>query len=340
MMYQDYSPTSATAYAGTSSGSITASQGADPPPTPPSYLHKPHLIPSPPTNFHRYQRHRGRDGGNSARPSAGRFFVIFTLLEAGPNTTPQARLELIVTLPLGERSSLVVCLEAPEPHIRFLWVTQLITPSFVIPTPEDVQVIAFSQDIWMDQLPASVVIQPEWITPREVEVQREADMGAALARLAPGHPRLAADTTSPEIVSVPLASPASLFLVHALIVSLFLSPSNKWHMMYANANAKDISQRLISFIEWFREATVDPQQGVNSLSSVDLEDTKLEQRQGIRTSLAPPPSTTTKPRVSAPAILISSNSSIPTARTNQEADVYRQDIGGRPPEPPPDVQLQ
>ena len=36
---------------------------------------------------------------------------IFTLLEAGGNTTSQARLEKIATLLLGERPSLVVCLE-------------------------------------------------------------------------------------------------------------------------------------------------------------------------------------------------------------------------------------
>ena len=46
-------------------------------------------------------------------PVLANFPDIFTLLEAGQNTTLQVRLELIINLPLGERPLLVVCLNSP-----------------------------------------------------------------------------------------------------------------------------------------------------------------------------------------------------------------------------------
>ena len=42
------------------------------------------------------------------------FLSIFTLLEARQDTTPQIRLERIVTLLLGERPPVLVCLDYPE----------------------------------------------------------------------------------------------------------------------------------------------------------------------------------------------------------------------------------
>ena len=53
-------------------------------------------------------------------PSIPSFPVIFTLLEDGVNTTSRLWLKRLATLSLGERPPLVVCLEAPEPHIRML----------------------------------------------------------------------------------------------------------------------------------------------------------------------------------------------------------------------------
>ena len=99
---------------------------------------------------------------------------------------------------------------------------------------------------------------------------------------------MAADTERPERVSVPLGSLASLSMVHPLMVALFLSPSNVWQMMHTKAKAMGITQLVMPFVVWVREATIESQQGINSLTSVDLADTTLEQRQGIRKSLPPP----------------------------------------------------
>ena len=58
----------------------------------------------------------------------------------------------------------MVCIEAPETHIRVLWGTQFATLSFDQPTPEDGKVLAFAGDIFLGMLPSTMVVQPEWLT--------------------------------------------------------------------------------------------------------------------------------------------------------------------------------
>ena len=93
-------------------------------------------------------------------PSVPGFLGIFTLLEDGANTTPRSRIERLATFPLGERPPLMVCLEAPEPHIRVLWGAQFVTQSFAKLTPEDGKVLAFMRDISLGLHPDTVVVQP------------------------------------------------------------------------------------------------------------------------------------------------------------------------------------
>ena len=61
------------------------------------------------------------------------FPAIFPILEDRQDTTPQSRLERIVTLPVGERPTVLVSIDSPEPHIRVLWGNQFITPYFARP---------------------------------------------------------------------------------------------------------------------------------------------------------------------------------------------------------------
>ena len=72
----------------------------------------------------------------------------------------------------------MVCLKSPELHIRVIWGNKFVTPSFVRPTPEDEKVLTFVRDIWLNKLPATVVILQEWLTQSEVEVLREAETEA------------------------------------------------------------------------------------------------------------------------------------------------------------------
>ena len=88
-------------------------------------------------------------------------------------------------MPLGERPTLVVCLEYPEPHIRMFWGTQFVNPSFVQPTGRS---SPSREDIRLGVLPATVVVQPEWLAPEEVVVLRATEMEALRARLVLGHP--------------------------------------------------------------------------------------------------------------------------------------------------------
>ena len=73
------------------------------------------------------------------------------------------------------------------------------------------------------------------------------------------------------------------------MVSPFLAPATVWHMMHAKSETMGMIQRVAPFLDWLRAATVDPQQGIAALTSVDLADTTLVQRQGIRMRLIPLP---------------------------------------------------
>ena len=140
-----------------------------------------------------------------SNPSIPVFPDIFSLLEDGANTNPQSRMERLATLPLGERLPIVVCLEAPESHIRVIWGAQFVTPSFAQPTPEIRKVLAFARDIRLGLLPATVVVKPECLTLGEVNVPQASDLEDLIERLAPGHPYLPPDTQRPERVSAPWA---------------------------------------------------------------------------------------------------------------------------------------
>ena len=179
-------------------------------------------------------------------------------------------------------------LEAPDPHIRVLWGTKFVTPYLAQPTPEGGKVLAFARDIRLGFLPAKLVVKPEWITPGDVNLPRAADMLALMSHLAPGHPHLPPETPIPERVSVPRASLYPLSLVQPLMVSPLMDPATVWHMIHAKADAIGMTQRVAPFLDWLRAETVDPQQGIAALVSVDLVYATLAQQQGIRTSLVPP----------------------------------------------------
>ena len=106
-------------------------------------------------------------------------------------------------------------------------------------------------------LPATVAVQPKWLTAADVEVTQAREMEELLARLAPKHPRLPPETPRIDRVSVPQASLAPLSLFHLPMVSLV--------------------------------ETIEPHQDISALTTVDLANSILSQRQGISTILVPPP---------------------------------------------------
>ena len=147
----------------------------------------------------------------------------------------------------------MVCLEYPEPHIRMLWGTQFVNPSFVQPTGRS---LPSREDIRLGILPATVVVQPEWLSLEEVAVPRSTEMKALIARLALGHPWLPVDTPRPERVSVPRSSLAPLSLVHPLMVFPILEPATSLHMMHANSNVVGMKQGVAPLFDWMRATTV------------------------------------------------------------------------------------
>ena len=91
------------------------------------------------------------------------------------------------------------------------------------------------REIRLGILPATVMVQPEWLTQVDMAVSQAAEMEALLARLAPRHMCLHPNTPRTDRVSVSRASLDPLYLVHPLMVSPFLAPATKWHMMQAKS---------------------------------------------------------------------------------------------------------
>ena len=89
-----------------------------------------------------------------------RFPAIFSFLEEHQDITLKLRLESILTFIVGERPLVMVCLESQDPYTRLLWGTKFVTPSFARPNPEDRKVLAFTRDIWLGQIPSSLVMLP------------------------------------------------------------------------------------------------------------------------------------------------------------------------------------
>ena len=73
------------------------------------------------------------------------------------------------------------------------------------------------------------------------------------------------------------------------MVSPFLAPGTAWHMMHKKSDAMGITQWVALLLDWLRAATIEPLQGIATLTSVDLADATLTQRQKIRTILVPSP---------------------------------------------------
>ena len=131
------------------------------------------------------------------------------------------------------------------------------TPSFAQPTQENGNIFAFARDICVGFLSETVVVNPDWLTPVEVNVHQAADMEDLLARLTPGHTRLTIGNIRPDRVSVTQPSLSSLSLVHPMMVSHFLAPETAWHMMHTNDDAMEMTQWVAPFIDWLRAAMVD-----------------------------------------------------------------------------------
>ena len=60
-------------------------------------------------------------------------------------------------------------------------------------------------------------------------------------------------------------------------------------MMHAKAEEVGMTQRVAPFLDWLRMTMVDPQQGIAAVTIVDLVNSTMAQRQGIRTILYPLP---------------------------------------------------
>ena len=77
---------------------------------------------------------------------------------------------------------------------------------------------------------------------------------------------------------MPRASLTPLSLIHPLMVSPFQAPATACHMMQTKAGAIGVTQRVAPLLDWLREATIEPKQGIAALTIVNLADSKLAQQ--------------------------------------------------------------
>ena len=113
--------------------------------------------------------------------------------------------------------------------------------------------------------------------------------------------------------------------------------------MHAKSDAIGMTQWVAPFLNWLRVVTIDPLQGIAALIRVDLADSTLEQRQGIRTSLVllppPPPSAAPEPEYFAASALPTASAG-PTAIPHKAGGDARRAVGSVSKEPPPYLQCQ
>ena len=131
-------------------------------PTAPTQARSTHTFPPAPTltQVQRTWKTMAGVAATAPNPIISGLPGVFTLLEDGSNMNPQSQLKRLVTLQLGERPPLVVCLDAPEPQTRMLWGTQLLTLSFAQPILEEGKILSFARDILLGLLTVTVVVHP------------------------------------------------------------------------------------------------------------------------------------------------------------------------------------
>ena len=120
----------------------------------------------------------------------------------------------------------------------------------------------------------SNMVQPEWLTPSDVAVPQAAEMEYLLARLAPVHPRIPPGI---ERVSKLWAYIDPLSLFQLLMISSLLAPATAWHMMHAKSDTMGMTHWVVLFLDWLRAETIDPLQGIATLTIMYLADAMMEQ---------------------------------------------------------------
>ena len=125
------------------------------------------------------------------------------------------------------------------------------------------------------------------------------------------------------------------------MVSPFLAPATVWHVIHVKADAMVMTQQVAPFLNWFRVATIESLQVIAALTSVDLDDSMLEQQHGIRTSLVPPPLIFAAPKPANPvAVILPDASAGPTSSLHEEGGDDIRVVGSGSTEPPPYLQCQ
>ena len=118
--------------------------------------------------------------------------------------------------PQRRPSSLIICVERPAPHIHVLWGQQSVVSSFAHATPEDENIIAFSQDICKRQIPASVETPDQWLEAREVTASSSLELQSDLLVAPPG-PLPPPTTPRPETFRTTKVSIVPVSLVAPLL---------------------------------------------------------------------------------------------------------------------------
>ena len=91
--------------------------------------------------------------------------------------------------------------------------------------------MAFARDVQQSQSSTTVKANPEWLQVYEEAVPSMDNLNQALARTAPGAPKITKQTATSDRISTPRTSIALLKIITPLLHPPFLSPTSACHIM-------------------------------------------------------------------------------------------------------------
>ena len=124
---------------------------------------------------------------------------------------------------------------------------------------------------------------------RDVTTPTIAEIGAALSATGPGTPRLQEVTPLSNTGAFYKTTIAPLALVHQLLRSPFLTPTNAWNLIPARAVSLGLESRVSPLFHWIRYHIYAHTISVDTLYSVDLVGAMLQSSQELRERVIPSP---------------------------------------------------
>ena len=156
-----------------------------------------------------------------------------------------------------------------------------------------------------------------------------ASLDWSLDSLPRGVSTLETATPATALINAPMVLIAPLKLVYPLLASPFLTPARVWHLLNFRNTALGCTKDVEPFFDWLRFYMWQPEWEIVGLTSVDLSDTMLQQRQALVEQLVPEPllPPPTHPTLPAPGPSATKSHGIPPSPSATPANRYHGAVG-------------